>query len=98
MSYSHFVAVLHATSEGYGVSFPDLPGLVSVGANAEEALRNAADGATFHVSGLIEQGEAVPAPRSLDALRDDPEFAVDFDGAIVAFVAVALPDKAVASI
>ena len=67
------IAFLHRASEGYGVSFPDLPGCVSHGATLDEALANAREAAIFHIDGLVEDGGDAPAPRPLDALRLDPE-------------------------
>lgn len=72
------IALLHRASQGYGVSFPDLPGCVSHGVTLDEALANAREAAVFHIEGLVEDGGAVPLPRSLDALQSDPEHAGSF--------------------
>ena len=52
---------------GYVASFPDLPGCLSVGDTAEEALSNAIDAKRAWIEAAIEDGIAVPDPNSLDA-------------------------------
>jgi len=44
------------------MSSPDLPGCVSTGASREECERNMHEAIAFHLDGLREEGEAVPAP------------------------------------
>lgn len=46
----------------YSVSFPDLPGCFSYGADLEEASRMAAEAASLHVYGLEQDNEPVPVP------------------------------------
>jgi predicted RNase H-like HicB family nuclease len=57
-----FVAVFEKTSTGWSAYVPDLPGLgVAAGTYdaTEELLR---EGITFHVEGLLEDGESIPEP------------------------------------
>ena len=66
---AHYVAVIHKDEAScFGVSFPDLPGLISAGDTLEEAMHNAADALTYHVELLRNFGDPIPNPRSLDAL------------------------------
>ena len=58
----------------YGVFFPDLPGCVFGGSTYEKALLTAQEGLLFHIEGLIEAGEAVPLPTSLDEVMKDKEY------------------------
>ena len=53
----------------FGVEFPDFPGCISAGDTLDEAARNAADALALHVEGLGEDGEPIPAPRALDAIK-----------------------------
>ncbi|HXF90126.1 MAG TPA: type II toxin-antitoxin system HicB family antitoxin [Xanthobacteraceae bacterium] len=40
----HYIALIHKESgSGYGVSFPDLPGVVTVGDSIDEAIQKAAE-------------------------------------------------------
>ena len=68
-----YIAYLHKDKNSdYGVSFPDFPGCITAGSTLEEARRMAAEALTFHVAGMLEDGEAIPKPSSLDDLRSDP--------------------------
>jgi predicted RNase H-like HicB family nuclease len=57
----------------YGISFPDFPGAVSGGRTVDEAIARGRETLAFHVEGMIEDGEAIPALRSLEELRNDRE-------------------------
>lgn len=89
------VALIHKGAASYGVSFPDLPGCIAIGDTQHEAITNAAHAVAFHIEGMVESGETIPMPRELDVLRNDPEFEVDFNGAVVALVPFNPPSKAV---
>ena len=52
---------------GYVASFPDLPGCLSIGDTAEEALANAIDAKRAWFEAAIEDGVTIPDPNSLDA-------------------------------
>ena len=68
-----YVSFIHQGENGYGVSFPDLPGCVSVGDTIDDAIRHGSEALAFHVEGLVEDGEAIPEPRSIGAIKADPE-------------------------
>ena len=68
-----YVSFIHRDEAGFGVSFPDLPGCVSVGDTIDDAVRQGSEALAFHVEGLLEDGEAVPSPRSIDDIKADPE-------------------------
>jgi predicted RNase H-like HicB family nuclease len=65
----------------FGVDFPDFPGCVSAGTTLDEARRMAQEALELHVSGMVEDGEELPAPHSLEAIMADPE-----NGDAVAFL------------
>ncbi len=76
-----YIALIHKDADSeYGVSFPDLPGCISVGATMAEARVNAEEALALHVEGMIEDGETIPAPSSLDAVMARPE---NRDGAVI---------------
>lgn len=76
MAKQHFVAVLErGLSDSFGVFFPDLPGCVSAGVTAEEAMRGAREALALHVEGMIEDGLAIPDPSSIHAYGEE-----DFPG------------------
>lgn len=68
-----YLAYLHKDrNSDYGVSFPDFPGCITAGKTLEEAHRFAAEALTFHIQGLLEDGETIPEPSTLDDLVSDP--------------------------
>ncbi len=79
-----YIALVHK-DEGtsYGVSFPDVPGCISAGDTFEEAVANAGEALDGHFAAMRADGEPIPAPRSFDALKRDPEFSEDSVDAIV---------------
>lgn len=82
-----YIALVHK-DEGtsYGVSFPDVPGCIAAGDTFEEAVANAAEVLAFHFAGMRKDGDAIPAPRSFEDLKHDPDFVEDSSGAIVTMV------------
>ena len=70
-----YVSFIHRDDTGYGVSFPDLPGCVSVGGTVDDAVRQGSEALAFHVEGLVADGEPIPQPRSIDAIKADPGLA-----------------------
>jgi predicted RNase H-like HicB family nuclease len=68
-----YIAYLHKDrNSDYGVSFPDFPGCITAGKTLEEAHRMAAQALALHIAGMVEDGEEIPAPSTLDALAKDP--------------------------
>jgi predicted RNase H-like HicB family nuclease len=59
----------------YGVVVPDLPGCFSAGDSLDEAVTGAEEAAAAWIDATLDAGGAIPAPSSLEALRDNPEFA-----------------------
>jgi predicted RNase H-like HicB family nuclease len=82
-----YIALIHKDANSdYGVSFPDLPGVVTAGSTLDEARTMAEEALALHLEGLAEDGEAVPEPSSLEAVMND---AANRDG-----VAVLIPAPA----
>ncbi|MGA7462755.1 MAG: type II toxin-antitoxin system HicB family antitoxin [Candidatus Korobacteraceae bacterium] len=68
-----YIAYLHKDGKSdFGVSFPDFPGCITAGRTLEEARRLAPEALTLHIQGMIEDGEAIPEPSTLDELASDP--------------------------
>lgn len=69
-----YIALIHKDAgSDYGVSFPDLPGCVTAGTDLDDARAMAAEALALHLSGLAEDGEAIPEPSSLEAVMVDPD-------------------------
>jgi len=68
-----YIAYLHKDRDSdFGVSFPDFPGCITAGRTLEQAHRMAAEALALHIAGMIEDGEAIPEPSTLDDLAGDP--------------------------
>jgi predicted RNase H-like HicB family nuclease len=74
----------------YGVTFPDLPGLVSAGDTAEEALVNAHEALAGHVALMVQDGDPLPDPTPVEAVVADSEIQM----VAVTLVGVTIPGKA----
>src|SRR5260370_24903642 len=67
-----YIAYLHKDPKSdFGVSFPDFPGCVTAGRTLEEAHRMAAEALAMHIAGMVDDGEAIPRPSTLDELAGD---------------------------
>jgi predicted RNase H-like HicB family nuclease len=71
-----YIAYLHqdrnkGRKSDYGVSFPDFPGCITAGKTLEEASRMAAEVLALHIQGMIEDGEPVPEPSTVDNVAVD---------------------------
>jgi len=69
-----YIALIHKDADSdYGVSFPDLPGVITAGKDLDEARDMATEALAFHIEGLIEDGEAIPEPSSLEEVMASKE-------------------------
>jgi predicted RNase H-like HicB family nuclease len=73
MAVRYYPAVVEQVSDGFAVSFPDLPGCVSAGDTMEDLAANAEAALAFHIRGMIEDRETIPVPTPLEQLQADPE-------------------------
>jgi predicted RNase H-like HicB family nuclease len=67
-----FFALLDGKPGAYGVAFPDCPGCTAMGVDENEAYANAIEALGEWVHDARADG-AAPAPRSVAALRRDPD-------------------------
>jgi predicted RNase H-like HicB family nuclease len=59
----------------FGVVVPDLPGCFSAGDTLDEAMEGAEEAAAAWIDAMIDAGQAIPAPSSLDSLRSNKDYA-----------------------
>ena len=79
-----YIAYLHKDRRSdFGVSFPDFPGCVTAGKTLDQARRMAGE-ALAHIAGMIEDGETMPEPSSLDVLSKDQ----NMRGAVAVLISV----------
>ncbi|SFN95635.1 Predicted nuclease of the RNAse H fold, HicB family [Bradyrhizobium sp. Rc3b] len=70
----YYIALIHKHADSdYGVSFPDLPGVITAGTDLDDARAMAAEALALHLQGLVEDGEAVPEPSSLEEIMGNAE-------------------------
>lgn len=87
MKRIYYPAMFEKTEDGYSVFFPDLPGCISAGKSLENAFIEAHDALSLHTAGMREDGEALPAPGTIDELEKDDTIAA------IMLVGVDLPEK-----
>ncbi|MDB5597980.1 MAG: HicB family protein [Xanthobacteraceae bacterium] len=92
---THYVAIIEdaGSDKAVGIWFPDLPGCFSAGDDIDMALRNAEEALSLFAESQAKDGRALPAPRSINALKNDPAVAADLREHMIALVA--LPQSAV---
>ena len=88
-----YIALIHKEADSdFGVSFPDFPGCVTAGTTLDEAREMAAEALGLHLEGMLQDGEPVPEPSSLEAVMAD---ATNRDGVAIL---VAAPERTAKSI
>lgn len=68
MMIVEYVGLAEKVEDGYTVFFPDFPGFGSAGASLEEIRKNAKEGLIVHIELMVEDGEPMPKPTSLDTV------------------------------
>src|ERR1700738_3578460 len=87
----YYIALIDGEHGSYGVVVPDLPGCTSAGETIVRAYRNATEAVRLWVEDAEADGEKLPPPRPLEALRADPEVAAALaNGDAIAMVPVSL--------
>ena len=64
-----YPAVFTQYDSGIGIYFPDLDGCISQGDNYLDAFKNAHEGLSLHLYGMIEDNEKLPAPSRLESIK-----------------------------
>ena len=87
----NYIGLIHKDKKSdYGVSFPDFPGVVTAGKDLDDAHAMAEEALALHIEGMIEDGEPVPEPSSLETVMADKAN----KGAVVIVVAAAVTSVA----
>ena len=81
---THFVALIHKDeTSAYGVSFPDVPGVIAVADTLDEAISEGAAALQF---AFEDWPGPLPVPRTLAALQADEQFQADSRNAVIAAI------------
>jgi|KBSSwiStaDraftv2_1062776.scaffolds.fasta_scaffold145056_2 predicted RNase H-like HicB family nuclease len=73
-----FLVIVEKGRSNYSSYSPDLPGCIATGKTVEETLGAMRSAIDFHLEGMIENGDEIPIPRSLNAyVHETDEISVD---------------------
>ena len=71
-----FPALIDGEKGNYGVSFPDLPGIVALGETMDEALLNAEEALRDYALETERDGDAIPPPSAIEEIETPPGHAL----------------------
>jgi len=60
-----FAVIVEKGDQNYSAYSPDLPGCVTTGNTVEETLENMKEAISFHLQGLQEDAQSIPASTSV---------------------------------
>ncbi len=70
----HYIGLIRKQPDSdYGVSFPDFSGVITAGIDLDDARRMAQEALALHVEGMIEDGDPLPVPSTLESVMADGE-------------------------
>jgi predicted RNase H-like HicB family nuclease len=71
-----YIALLRKDPDSdFGVDFPDFPGCITAGSTLEETRAMAREALEAHIECMLDMGQTIPEPSSLDDIMTDPESA-----------------------
>jgi predicted RNase H-like HicB family nuclease len=72
---TEYIALIHKEKKtGYGASFPDFPGAITVASSLEALRAEAEELLAFHIEGMLEDGEDIPGPTPLDKIARHQDY------------------------
>jgi predicted RNase H-like HicB family nuclease len=84
---TRYIVVVDGKPGAYGMYVPDLPGCTSMGDTIAELLVNAQEALQLWAEDSLKSDERLPRPRSIEAIRKDPDVARDLaEGGVLAVV------------
>jgi predicted RNase H-like HicB family nuclease len=73
---TEYIALIHKDQHSsFGASFPDLPGCISAADSLEELRPMIEESLSLHIEGLLEDGDVLPEPSTLDAIVKSKDYA-----------------------
>ena len=85
----HYIALIHKEADSsFGVSFPDVPGVIATGDSIDDAMQKATEVLEFAAEDWENRdgSKHFPSPRTIDDLRADDDFQEAAADAVVAAV------------
>ncbi len=89
-----YLVIIEKGADNYSAYSPDISGCVATGKSIEEALENMREALEFHFEDMIENGEAIPAPKSLNYYVEKTDEISSED--ILAHISLEIPEPAYA--
>ena len=74
---TRYAVVVDGKPGAYGMYVPDMPGRTSMGGTIADLLTNAQEALQLWAEDAVNSKESVPMPRSIEAIRKDPDVARD---------------------
>jgi predicted RNase H-like HicB family nuclease len=68
-----FLVVIEKGKHNYSAYSPDVLGCVATGKTVEATLENMKNALEFHIEGMLESGEKMPIPKSLNYYISETE-------------------------
>jgi predicted RNase H-like HicB family nuclease len=68
-----FLVVIEKGKNNYSAYSPDVLGCVATGKTVEATLENMKNALEFHIEGMLESGEKMPIPKSLNYYISETE-------------------------
>lgn len=65
-----YLVVVEKGPTSFGAYVPDLPGCIAAGESREEVLASMQEAIEFHLEGLKQDGQPIPAPTSSSVVVD----------------------------
>ena len=62
-----FLVIIEKGSANYSAYSPDIPGCIATGKTVEKTIAEMSSAIEFHLEGLVENGDGLPVPRSLNS-------------------------------
>ena len=89
-----FLVVIERGKNNFSAYSPDLPGCIATGSSVESTLNEIRSAISFHLEGMVENGEDLPIPIGLNSyVLETEEISVDD---ILTSVEVEMPEFALA--
>lgn len=89
-----FLVIIEKGANNYSAYLPDVSGCVATGKSVEETLENIRAALEFHFEGMLENGEEIPAPQSLNYYIEKSDEISSED--ILAHIDLEIPEPALA--
>jgi predicted RNase H-like HicB family nuclease len=92
MALIRYPVIVDRGAHGFRVTIPDFPDIVGHGDTIAAATANAEAALHWHIAGLVESGDHIPAPSMMLDLQADPSFAGHQIGLVTASTALWRPE------